>query len=76
MDTPEERIAAVAPNWKYHRPGIFTDPIWMEYAIEEVEPELRNQLAAVRLQTVAAVFRSISEGAANAAKVFAKQGGK
>jgi hypothetical protein len=73
MPTPEERIAEVAPNLLWRRPGIITDPIWMEYAIAEVDPSLRSQLSAVRLETVAAVYRSIAEGAANAAQVLTKQ---
>jgi hypothetical protein len=70
MPTPEERIAELAPNLAWRRPGIITDPIWMEYSIE-VDPTLRNQLSAVRLEAVANVYRAIAEGAANAAKVFA-----
>ena len=69
MPTPEERIAELAPNLLWHRPGIITDPIWMEYAIEGVDPATRNQLAAVRLETVAAVYSAIAEGAAKAAKI-------
>ena len=70
---PEERIAELAPNWLRRPPGIQTDPIWMEYAIEQVDPALRNQLSAVRLATVAAVYRAIADGAANASKVFGQQ---
>jgi hypothetical protein len=68
---PEEKIAD-APAWILrHRPGIVTDPIWMEYAIEQVDPEVRSKLSAVRLQAVANVYRAIAEGAENAAKVVA-----
>jgi hypothetical protein len=71
MPTPEERIAEFAPAWLPHRPGIITDPIWMEYAVEQVDPATRTQLSAIRLQTVANVYRAIAEGAASAAKVIA-----
>ena len=72
MPTPEERIAELAPEWLLRRPGIQTDPIWMEYAIARVDPGLRAQLSAVRLETVANVYRAIAEGASSAAKVAAK----
>ena len=48
-----------------------TDPIGMEFLIESIDPAIRNQVAAVRLEMVANVYRSISEGAAKAAKIFA-----
>jgi hypothetical protein len=68
MPTPEEQIAKIAPNlvWQPHPIG---DPIWMEYVIEQ-DPAVRNQLAAVRLQAVADVYQTISQAAANAAKVL------
>ena len=70
MPTPEEKIAQIAPNLGW-RPGPVTDPIWMEYTIE-VDPAIRSQLAVARLEMVAAVYRSIADGAANAAKIFAQ----
>ncbi len=75
--SPEEKIASVAPAWLSHRPGIQTDPIWMEYALQAVDPAVQSQLSAVRLQTVANVYRAIADGAASAAKVMgpAKSGG-
>jgi len=68
MPTPEDKISEFAPNWAYHRPGIFTDPIWMEYSINRGDPEVTSELSAVRLETVANVLRAIADGAANAAK--------
>jgi hypothetical protein len=73
MAPPEERIAELAPHLLWHRPGIITDPIWMEYAIQQVDPALRNQLAAVRLETVAAVHRTIADAAAKAASIMAQR---
>jgi hypothetical protein len=70
---PDEVIAEQLPNWLWKR-HIYTDPIWMEYAIEQVDPELRTQLASIRLKTVAAVYGAISQGAASAAAAVAKQG--
>jgi hypothetical protein len=76
MPTPDD-IAELAPKWVLpHRPGIHTDPIWMEYALASIDPGLRNQLSAIRLQTVASVYRAIAEGAESAAKaVSAAQSG-
>ena len=71
MPTPEERIAEFGPNWVYRRPGPITDPIWMEYAIEQVDPALRTRFSAIRLETAANVYRAIAEGVASAAKTVA-----
>jgi hypothetical protein len=76
MSKPED-IAELSPKWVLpNRPGIHTDPIWMEYALEDIDPGLRNQLSAIRLQTVASVYRAIADGAESAAKaVSAAQSG-
>ncbi|HVT92145.1 MAG TPA: hypothetical protein VHD76_04835 [Bryobacteraceae bacterium] len=71
MPSPEERIAEFGSIWKYRRPGPITDPIWMEYALEEIDPALRTRLSAIRLETAANVYRAIAEGVANAAKSVA-----
>ena len=55
MPSPEERIAEFGSIWKYRRPGPITDPIWMEYALEEIDPALRTRLSAIRLETAANV---------------------
>ena len=70
---PEEIIAEQSPNWLWKR-HIYTDPIWMEYAIEQTDPALRNQLSAIRLKTVAAVYSAIAEGAAKASEAVSQQG--
>ena len=75
MTSPEERIAEVSPLWLRRLPGIHTDPIWMEYALETVDPVLKTQLMAVRLETVAAVYRTMAEGVAKAAQVVAARAG-
>jgi hypothetical protein len=73
MPTPEERIAELAPylSWYIYRPPR-GDPIGMEYEIEHADPAIRNQLVAVRLETVAAVYTAMAEGAAKAAKIAAR----
>ncbi|HKF00801.1 MAG TPA: hypothetical protein VKB49_00760 [Candidatus Sulfotelmatobacter sp.] len=48
-----------------------TDPIGMEFLVFEGDPAIRAQLLATRLETVANVYRNISDGAAKAAKIVA-----
>jgi hypothetical protein len=47
-----------------------TDPIGMEFVFEG-DPAIRAQLLAIRLETVANVYRNIADGAAKAAKIVA-----
>jgi len=71
MPTPEERIAHLAPTWVWnqrHCPA--TDPV-VEYAIERGDPALRGALIAVHLETTAAAYRALAEGAAKAAQIVA-----
>jgi hypothetical protein len=58
----------------WHRPGIHTDPIWMEYALQEVELEadVRNRLLATQFETVAAVHTALAQGAKQAAEVLGR----
>jgi hypothetical protein len=67
--TPEERIAEFAPSWvwKIH-PCIATDPA-VQYAIEQGDPALRNQLIALTLETTAAAYRTLAEGASKASQI-------
>jgi hypothetical protein len=66
---PEERIAEFAPNWLWnvHR-CLATDPA-VEYAIEQGDPALKNRLIAVTLETTAAAYRTLAEGAEKAAQI-------
>jgi len=57
------------PYYLRHQPGIHTDPIWMEFLAEEIDPESVRLLAAIRLETSAAVYGAIAEGAKQAAQV-------
>jgi hypothetical protein len=72
----EEKIAELAPAWSWRRPGPITDPIWMEYQIEVIDPALRAALSAVRLETVAAVHRTIADGISKAAEILHKTSGR
>jgi hypothetical protein len=55
------------PQFQF-RPRPFTDPIWMEFVLEQVDPAARKSLIAIRLNTVAAVYAAIAEGAKQAAE--------
>jgi hypothetical protein len=71
MPTPEEKIAQFAPSWAWairHCPA--TDP-FVEYAIEQGDPALRGPLIAAHLETTAATYRAIADGAAKAAQIVA-----
>jgi hypothetical protein len=77
MSTPEERIARFAPTWVWtprHCPA--TDPV-VEYAIEQGDPALRGQLISAHLETAAATYRALADGAARAAQIVSsgKSGG-
>ena len=73
MSTPEERIREVAPLWRWGGRGPITDPIDMEYRLGE---ELQSQLAVVRLETAASVYRALGEGFAKAAGLMSGAGNK
>ncbi len=64
----------VTPELAWRRPGIHTDPIWMEYALQEVELEAgtRNQLLATQFETVAAVHDALAQGAKQAAAILGR----
>jgi hypothetical protein len=75
MPSPEERIAEFAPNWAWNiRRCMATDYV-VNYAIEQGDPALRNQLIAVTLETTAAAYRALAEGAAKAAELVAGRTG-
>lgn len=73
-ENPEELIGRIAPGWGWHRPpGIHTDPIGMEYAIGEMDPDVRSQLRVVRLQAHAKIHQTVAEAASKAAEILSKK---
>ena len=71
MPTPEERIAEFAPSWAWNvRHCIATDPA-VKFAIQQGDPALRTQLIAATLETTAAAYRTLADGAARAAAIVA-----
>lgn len=77
MSDPDLNPQPLPPQFTF-RPRPFTDPIWMEFIIDQVDPAARSQLAVIRLNTVAAVHAAIADGAKQAAEHVANnpvQGG-
>jgi hypothetical protein len=54
------------------RPGIHTDPGWMEYALQdsELDNNVKSRLLASQFNMVAAVHNAIAEGASEAARII------
>ena len=51
-----------------------TDPIGMEFVLEEGDPALRRQLIASQLEMTANVYRAMADGATKLAEIHAKGG--
>jgi hypothetical protein len=64
--TPEDRIRELAPLWKWGGRGPITDPVDMEYRLGD---EVVSRLTVVRLETAAALYRTLGEGFAKAAQI-------
>jgi len=74
MPTPDEKIAQLAPNWQWPvLRCLATDPA-VEFAIDRGDPALRTQLIGVMLETTAAAYRTLADGAARAAQVVMGKG--
>ena len=71
MPTPEEQIARIAPNWLLSVHRCLATDLAVNYVIEQGDPAYRNQLIATTLETTAAAYRALAEGAAQAAKIVA-----
>lgn len=76
MSSPENFFRELPALWNF-RPGTHTDPIDMEFLLRDLEPTLRNKVAAARLDAVvkvhgniADIHRNIAEGAQNIAKIL------
>jgi len=73
MANPEERIAQLAPSWIWNIHRCLATDIAVNYAIEQGDPALRTQLLATTLETTAAAYRALAEGAEKAARVIAEK---
>lgn len=67
---PESRILPDPFTFRPHGGGI-PDPIFMEYVLDKVEPELRGPLLANALTAMAGVHQALAKGAAEAARIVA-----
>lgn len=62
----------MADDFTWHRPGVIADPIWMEYAVREleVESETKSQLIATQFEALAAVHTALADGARKASQIL------
>lgn len=74
MPNPEEKIAQLAPGWIWNIHRCLATDIAINYAAEVVDPATRIQLLASTLETTAAAYRTLADGASAAAKIIAKSG--
>jgi hypothetical protein len=67
---PIERPLAELPSQFRFTPRPNVDWIDMEFVLQEVEQELRSEVLAVALETMANVHRSVAEGATKVANII------
>jgi hypothetical protein len=73
MPKPERNIADLPAAFRF-RPHPATDFIDMEFVIQEIDEGLRAQVIAVTFETVAAMHRTLADGASKIAGIIG--GGK
>lgn len=71
MTPPGDRIAQFAPSWIWNVHRCIATDFAVNFAVEQGDPALRNQLITVSLEATAAAYRALADGAAAAAKVAA-----
>jgi hypothetical protein len=67
---PIEKPSAELPNFLRFRPVPPGDWIDMPFVLQEVEQELRSEVLAVGLETMANAHRAIADGAAKIANII------
>ena len=72
MGNPEEKIAHFAPNWVWNVHRCLATDLAINFVADQVDPATRIQLMASTLETTASAYRTLAEGASNAAKLVAK----
>ncbi len=72
MANPEEKIAQLAPSWVWTIHRCLATDMAINFAAEVVDPATRAQLMASTLETTAAAYRMLAEGASSAAKIIGK----
>jgi hypothetical protein len=75
MPKPDQHIGELPTAFRW-RPHPATDFIDMEFVLQEIDPGLRAQVIAVNFETVAAVHRTLADGASKIANIIggAKRG--
>jgi len=68
--TPIEKPSAELPNFLRFRPVPPGDWIDMEFVLQEVEQEIRGEVLAVALETMANVHRNVADGATKVANII------
>ncbi len=69
MPKPEQ-IAELPAPFRWGGPGPVTDYIDMDFVLREIDPGLRFQVIATRFENVAALHRTLAEGASKLAAIF------
>ena len=67
---PIEKPPAEFPSSLWWNPRPIGDWIDMPFVLQEVEAEIRNEVLAVGVETVANVHRNMAEGAAKVANII------
>ena len=67
---PIEKPSAELPSFLGFRPRPQVDWIDMEFVLQEVEQEIRGEVLAVALETMANVHRNVAEGATKVANII------
>jgi hypothetical protein len=70
MGSRFDRPTAELPDFLRFRPFPPGDWIDMPFVLQEIEQELRSEVLAVGLETMANVHRNIAEGAAKVANII------
>lgn len=71
MPNIDEKIAELAPSWIWNVHRCLATDLAVNYVIDQGDPALRSQLMATQLETTAAAYRALADGAAKAAQIVA-----
>ncbi len=75
-NNPEEKIAQLAPSWMWNIHRCLATDLAINFVVDQVDPATRHQLMAASLETTAAAYRTLADGASAAAKIVAKGAAK
>jgi hypothetical protein len=69
--SPREDNLPDVYGYRFGHP-VIADPIGMEYLLDDASPARRDQLVALRLETVGAVYRLLADEAVQAAQIVTR----